>query len=101
MASTGSFQSNNSAYCNIYTEWKVTGQSVANNTSTVVVDVYLKHHALNIPSKTLTINFGSTVKNITTPAINIGSVEWYAKNGASFRRRWILLILAWRRPLMK
>lgn len=88
MATSGSFQSNNEKYCNLYVEWKVTGQSVANNTSTVQVDVYLKHHALNIPSKTLTINFGSTVKNITTPAINIGSSANTTKLGSATLTAW-------------
>lgn len=88
MATSGSFQSNNEKYCNLYVEWKVTGQSVANNTSTVQVDVYLKHHALNIPSKTLTINFGGTVKNITTPAINIGSSANTTKLGSATLTAW-------------
>ena len=88
MATSGSFQSNNEKYCNLYVEWKVTGQSVANNTSTVQVDVYLKHHALNIPSKTLTINFGSTVKTITTPAINIGSYANTTKLGSATLTAW-------------
>lgn len=88
MATSGSFQSNNEKYCNLYVEWKVTGQSVANNTSTVQVDVYLKHHALNIPSKTLTINFGSTVKNITTSAINVGSSANTTKIGSATFTAW-------------
>ena len=73
MATSGSFQSNNTAYCNLYVEWKVTGQSIANNTSTVQIDVWLRHHALNIPSKTMTINFGTTTKNVTIGALNFGS----------------------------
>lgn len=88
MATSGSFQSNNDKYCNLYVEWKVTGQSIANNTSTVQVDVYLKHHALNIPSKTLSINFGGTIKNITTPAINIGSSANTTKLGSATLTAW-------------
>ena len=88
MAASGSFQSNNEKYCNLYVEWKVTAQSYLNNTSTVQVNVYLKHHALNIPSKTLAINFGGTVKNITTPAINIGSSANTTKLGSATFTAW-------------